>query len=183
MILNWHERSPGCPGPSIPTGWWGQPCDRTLDKSLVGGYASRGVRNRSVGGHPARHRSGRLEPPDPPGRRERKPLGRVRASPRGVFAARESSVTHQGRTTMSGNTQAGLSRPRSTCTARGRLPKTDESSDSLVACGDSLGVVEMWCSIRSPAGASRRWTRSGAPTTRCCTRWRATRNASAACAS
>jgi predicted TIM-barrel fold metal-dependent hydrolase len=70
-----------------------------------------------------------------------------------VASNRESSFTHQGRRAMSGNTKAGLSRPKIDVHCHvGQLPNTDESSDALVACGDALGVVEMWCSIPVTGG-------------------------------
>ncbi len=42
---------------------------------------------------------------------------------------------------------AGLAHPKIDVHCHVRpLPDTDESSDNLVACSDSLGVTEMWCS-------------------------------------
>jgi uncharacterized protein len=49
--------------------------------------------------------------------------------------------------------QGGLERPKIDVHCHvGRLPNTDKSSDALVGLGETLGVVEMWCSIPVTGG-------------------------------
>ena len=49
--------------------------------------------------------------------------------------------------------EAGLEHPKIDVHCHvGKLPNTDNSSDALVACSDSLGVTEMWCSVPVTGG-------------------------------